>query len=171
MDHQAIYDRLVGQLGAEVVLGNTAATDGIRDPFVTVAGGKIDQLCRFCRDDEVLRLDFCQSITAVDTGEHLTCVYHLYSYTHSHTLVIKATTPRAEPHLPSCAAIWPAADWYEREAYDLLGITFDGHPDLRRLLLPDDWPGHPLRKDWKEPAFYNGIPTTRDNTLDLLEDA
>ena len=209
MDFKTIYDTLLARFGGEVILSCTDASEGIRDPFIVVAGPRIEEVCRSCRDDAALRFDFCQSITALDTGEPrglegvgeeakpregvspegangrlvrpetngrssapgetLTCVYHLYSYAHRHTLVLKAATPRATAHLPSCVAVWACADWYEREAYDLFGVVFDGHPDLRRLLLPDDWAGHPMRKDWKEGPTYNGIPTTRDNTLELLE--
>jgi NADH-quinone oxidoreductase subunit C len=169
VDFKAIYDTLLARFGGEVILSCTEVSEGVRDPFIVVAGAKIEEVCRCCRDEAELRFDFCQSITALDAPETLTCVYHLYSYAHRHTLALKATTPRANPHLPSCVAVWACADWYEREAYDLYGVVFDGHPDLRRLLLPDDWAGHPMRKDWKEGPTYNGIPTTRDNTLELLE--
>ena len=170
MDANAIYEKLLGHFGAEVILSFTAAQEGIRDPFLTVRGAKIDEVCLFCRDNPDFRFDFCQSITALHEGETLTCVYHLYSYSHGHSLILKATTPLAEASLPSCVPVWPAANWYEREAYDLLGVFFAGHPDLRRLLLPEDWPGHPMRKDWQEQPFYNGMPTTRENPLDLLEE-
>jgi len=171
MDSKDIYDMLVARLGAESVLGYTEAGAGIRDPFVTLAALDLSMVCLFLRDEPELRFDFCQSITALDAGERLACVYHLYSYTHRHTLVLKASTPRGEPLLPSCAQIWPAADWYEREAYDLFGIRFEGHPDLRRLLLPEDWQGHPMRKDWREGVEVHGMPTSRESLLDLLEEA
>lgn len=168
MDAAAIHEKLLGHFGAETILSLTAAAGGIKDPFLTVAAPRIDKVALFCRVEPELAFDFCQSLTALDQGESLLCVYHLLSYRHHHGLVLKAAVPASDPHLPSCTGVWAAADWYEREAYDLFGIRFDGHKDLRRLLLPEDWPGHPMRKDWKEPPFYNGIPTTRDNTLDLL---
>ena len=168
MDVAAIHEKLLAHFGPETILGLTAAAGGIRDPFITVAAPRIDKVALFCRVEGELAFDFCQSLTALDQGETLLCVYHLLSYRHHHTVALKASVPRTDPHLPSCVGVWPAADWYEREAFDLFGIRFDGHPDLRRLLLPEDWPGHPMRKDWKEPPTYNGIPTTRDNTLDLL---
>ncbi len=167
MDIQAIYEKLLGHFGAEVILGLTPAEEGVRDPFITV-GSKVDKVGLFCRVEEDLSVDFCQSITVMDTDDTITCVYHLFSYTHRHTVVLKASTPKTEPRLPSCVHVWPAANWYEREGYDLFGVHFTGHPDLRRLLLPEDWPGHPMLKDWQQLPFYNGIPTTRENPLDLL---
>jgi NADH-quinone oxidoreductase subunit C len=95
-------------------------------------------------------------------------VYHFFSYVHRHDLTVKIDLPRDKPVVPSVAALWPSANWQEREQFDLLGVEFTGHPDLRRILLPEDWVGHPLRKDWTEPAEYRGMSTTRPNTLDLL---
>lgn len=170
MDTNDIYQRLLGHFGAQVILGLTPAEEGVRDPFITVAPGKVDKVCLFGRVEQDLAFDFCQSITGVDTGDTFTCVYHLFSYAHRHTLVLKTSVSRQAPRLPSTVHVWPVADWYEREIYDLYGVVFDGHPDLRRLLLPEDWPGHPMRKDWVEPQSYNGMPTTRENPLDLLEE-
>ena len=95
-------------------------------------------------------------------------VYHLYSYPLRHEAVLKVSVPRDRPRLPSAADLWHNANWLEREQYDLLGVVFDGHPDLRRLLLPDDWVGHPMRKDYQEAAEYRGMPTTRPSPMDLL---
>jgi NADH-quinone oxidoreductase subunit C len=169
MDITQMHQKLVDHFGPEVILDLTEAAEGIKDPFITVEGARIHRICLYCRVEAELGFDFCQSITGMDTGDTLTCVYHLYSYTNRHTLVLKAATPREDPRLPSCVEVWPAANWYEREVYDLFGIDFEGHPDLRRLLLPEDWEGHPGRKDWQEKPTYNGIPTTRENPLDLLE--
>jgi NADH-quinone oxidoreductase subunit C len=168
VDVAAIHEKLLRHFGPETVLGLTPAEGGVRDPFLTIAAPRIDKVALYCRVEAELAFDFCQCLTALDAGERFLCVYHLFSYRHRHGLVLKAGVPRSEPHLPSCVGVWPAADWYEREAFDLFGIGFDGHPDLRRLLLPEDWPGHPMRKDWKEPPSYNGIPTTRESTIDLL---
>ena len=93
-----------------------------------------------------------------EAGDALGVVYHLPSHLHRLKLTVKVWLPRAEPSLPSVAAIWRTADWHEREAFDLFGIVFEGHPDLRRLLLPDDWEGWPLRKDYAMPTEYRGIP-------------
>ena len=169
MEFNKIHQRLMEHFGEDVIQGMTEAGDEVKDPFVTVRGDRVDKVCLFCRTEAELDFDFCQSITGMDTGETLTCVYHLYSYTHRHTLVFKASTDREAARLPSCVGAWPAADWYEREVWDLFGIHFEGHPDLRRLLLPNDWVGHPGRKDYQEQPEYRGIPTTRDDPLDLLK--
>ena len=122
---------------------------------------------RRLRDDG---FDFLQNLTAVDwiKEERIELVYHLWSYAQNLERVVKIDLPRTQPEAPSVADIWRAAEWYEREQFDLFGVVFSGHPDLRRILLPDDWPGHPMRKDYVEAAAYRGMPTTRPNTLDLL---
>ena len=84
-------------------------------------------------------------------------VYHVWSYRHLHGFVLKVHLPREDPRVPTVEGTWGVANWHEREAYDLLGVVFEGHSDLRRILLPDDWSGHPLRKDWVDPEFYNGL--------------
>lgn len=95
-------------------------------------------------------------------------VYHLRSYGKNHTVVLAVSLPRDEARVGSVVGVWPAANWQERECFDLLGVVFEGHPDLRRLLLPEDWLGHPLRKDYEQPASYQGIPTSRPDPLQLL---
>ncbi len=114
--------------------------------------------------------DFLQNLTAIDWIDEarIELVYHLWSYARRQERVVKIDVPRDQPELPSVADVWRAAEWYEREQFDLFGVLFVGHPDLRRILLPDDWPGHPMRKDWVEPTEYNGMPTTRPNPLELL---
>jgi len=114
--------------------------------------------------------DFLQNLTAVDwiKQERIELVYHLWSYGRREEGVVKIDLPRAQPEAPSVADVWRAAEWYEREQFDLLGVVFTGHPDLRRILMPVDWVGHPMRKDYVEAASYNGMPTTRANTLELL---
>lgn len=126
-------------------------------PWVAVLPEHLTQLCALLRDTPDLYFDYLACLSGVDYGDRMEVVYHLTSLPLEHSLVLKVALPREQPVLPSVAHIWRAADWHEREAYDLLGITFSGHPDLRRILLPEDWPGHPLRKNYTEPDEYHGI--------------
>lgn len=164
---EAIHQRLHALHGDAL---GPLVTDGTRDPFCTVAPARWPDVALTLRDDPELRFNFLQCVTGVDwpARAQIECVYHLYSYVHRHSFVIKVELPREDPVVPSVAGIWRSAEWNEREQYDLLGIVFANHPDLRRVLLPDDWEGHPLRKDWKEPERYRDMPTTRPSPLDLL---
>jgi len=104
------------------------------------------------RDDPHLRFEFCSSVSGVhyptDTGHELHAVYHLQSMTHNRRIRLEVSCPDDDPHIPSVVPTYPAADWHERETWDMFGIIFDGHPGLTRILMPDDWPGHPQRKDY-----------------------
>lgn len=110
------------------------------------------------RDDERLRFEFCSGVSGVhypeDTGRELHAVYHLLSMTHNRRIRVEVTAPDADPHIPSIVPVYPTNDWHERETFDMFGIVFDGHPALTRILMPDDWPGHPQRKDYP----LGGIP-------------
>ncbi|MCW2831368.1 MAG: NADH-quinone oxidoreductase subunit [Aeromicrobium sp.] len=110
------------------------------------------------RNDPVLRFEFCSSVSGVhfphETGRELHVVYHLLSMTHNRRIRLEVTAPEGDPHVPSVVPIYPTADWQERETWDMFGIIFDGHPALTRILMPDDWPGHPQRKDYP----LGGIP-------------
>lgn len=115
-------------------------------------------LAETLRDEPALRFEICHSVSGVhypaDQGRELHAVAHLLSMTHNRRLRVEVTAPEADPHVPSAAPVWPGADWHERETWDMFGIIFDGHPALTRILMPDDWPGHPQRKDYP----LGGIP-------------
>ena len=110
------------------------------------------------RNDSALRFEFCSSISGVhypqEEGRELHVVYHLLSMTHRRRIRLEVTCPDADAHVPSVVSIYPTADWHERETWDFFGVVFDGHPALTRILMPDDWPGHPQRKDYP----LGGIP-------------
>ena len=137
------------------------------DPFAVVKGEAIVAVARFLRDEPGLELDFCEDLTAVDWPKRgvIEVVYHLFSYRHRHGIVLKVEADRAAPKVPSVEDVWKAANWMEREVYDLFGVEFPGHPDLRRVLLPDDWEGHPLRKDYVEAGGWHGIGNVRESPL------
>ena len=170
MEAHAIFERATGRFAA-AVHSFQPASGGVRDPFFKVDAATLPEMMRWLRDDPELRFDFLQNLTAVDWPREslLQSVYHLHSYPHRHELCVKVDLPRADPRVPSVAALWKNAEWLEREQYDLLGVLYDGHPDLRRLLMPDDWVGHPMRKDYREPSEYRGMPTTRVSPLTLLK--
>ncbi|WP_040159644.1 NADH-quinone oxidoreductase subunit C [Nigerium massiliense] len=119
---------------------------------------RLAEVMQALRDDAMLRFEFCASVSGVhypqETGSELHVVYHLHSYTHNRRLRVETACPDADPHVPSVVGIYPAADWHERETWDMFGVLFDGHPALTRILMPDDWVGHPQRKDYP----LGGIP-------------
>lgn len=173
MSDNKFFTRLKGRFGASIVGSNFEAID----PWIEVAGDALVAICQYLRDESDLRFNFLNCITVVDYFEpdpkkaaktdwepHLELVYHLSSIQHKHSLVIKVTLPRWKndipgdmPHVPSVTGVWRTADWHEREVYDLSGVWFDGHPELTRILCPEDWEGHPLRKDYQMPLEYHGI--------------
>ena len=159
MTFEEIKLKLVSTFGDSVILKEEVT--GLQAAlFVHVED--LVPVCFFLRDTEGLYFDFLSNITAVDYEDHFTIVYHLSSLPYQHTLVLKVELEGNRsldelPEIPSVTPIWRTADWHEREAFDLMGIYFSGHPDLRRILLPDDWEGYPLRKDYQEAEKYHGI--------------
>ena len=157
MDAKTIHERLVAAFGDKV----TGANLEVASPFAVVSTEAIGEVATFCKSDRDLSFDNLMCLAAVDypkeTPPRMEVVYHLLSYTHGHTFALKVHLPREEPRVATVEGVWAVANWHEREAYDMFGIAFTGHSDLRRILLPDDWTGHPLRKDWQDPDFYNGL--------------
>jgi len=121
-------------------------------------------VAEYLKTDPETAFDVLMCLTGYDRGpeEPLGVAYNLESMEQAHKLEVLIEVSRDDSTIPSVAHLWRTADWHERETYDLFGITFEGHPDLRRILLPDDWEGHPLRKDYQTPAFYSGIPIPKD---------
>jgi len=155
MEISEIYSLLKSFFGEKEI---KLKTDIPVEPFLIIAPDKINAISLFLRDEESLQFDFLSSLSGVDyDDENLLIVYNLYSFVHKHKLMIKVFVPKIEPNVKTVSDIWATADWHEREAFDLFGIKFEDHPDLRRILLPDDWEGHPLRKDYKVQEFYEGM--------------
>ena len=153
MDGEAIVARLVERFGAAIL--ETHAHRG--DHTAVVERGVIGDVLRYCRDEADLRLDMLMDLTAVDYlkypgregGTRFEVVYHLYSVPHNHRVRLKVPVEEDDPVVPSAVPLWAAADWFEREVWDMFGIRFEGHPDLRRILLYEEFVGHPLRKDYR----------------------
>lgn len=123
-----------------------------------VAKDKLVEFMTECRDEPALRFEMLMSVSGVhfpaDEGRELHVVYSLLSITHNRRIRVEVTTPDSDRHVPSVVAIYPSADWHERETWDFFGVIFDGHPALTRIEMPDDWVGHPQRKDYP----LGGIP-------------
>ena len=162
--------RLLGDEFGEAVV--EAMLEG-GHPFAQVAVEKWPEVAVFLRDDPRLAFNFLRSISSLDLPEdnRLACVYDLHRIPTDHPtalitetceFAVRVVTGREDPSIPSVARVWPTAEWHEREAFDLMGITFRNHPDLRRILCPEDWEGHPLRKDYEFPLEYHGIPGTTE---------
>jgi NADH-quinone oxidoreductase subunit C len=152
MDGQAILARLSERFGAAIL----GTHDDRGDHTAIIDRGASGEVLRFCRDDPALRFDMLMDLTAVDylkypgrdEGARFEVVYHLYSVPQNHRLRVRVPVEEDDPVAWSATPLWAIADWYEREVWDMFGIRFDGHPDLRRLLLYEEFVGHPLRKDY-----------------------
>lgn len=158
---------ILQKLSSTVEAGGIVTSDlEVAQPWIELLPEALVIACETLHTDQDLFFDFLHAISGVDEGAEantLLVVYHLSSLIHEHQIVLKVRVPRcASPKeatitIPSVSHIWKAADWHEREAYDLVGIPFANHPDLRRILLPEDWEGHPLRKDYQTGDSYHGI--------------
>jgi NADH-quinone oxidoreductase subunit C len=152
MDGAAILDELRARFGAAVL----DTHDHRGDHTAVVERMAVREVLRFCRDTDALHFDVLMDLTAVDyskfpgreDGPRFEVVYHLYSLAHNHRVRVKVRVDEDEAVVPSAVPLWPIADWFEREVWDMFGIRFEGHPDLRRLLMYEAFQGHPLRKDY-----------------------
>ncbi len=155
MNANEIHDRIKDHFPEGVVEFKSEAAV---DPFIVVRPELIRDIASFISSDPDLKFDYLMSLSGMDFNDgNLGVVYHLFSMEKRHRIVLKAKLPKGEAQIPSVESIWKSANWHEREAFDLFGIVFQGHPDLRRILLPDDWEGHPLRKDYKAQEYYRGM--------------
>ncbi|HET9554109.1 MAG TPA: NADH-quinone oxidoreductase subunit C [Anaeromyxobacteraceae bacterium] len=163
MTTNEIHERLKARFGDDV--GAPTETKG--DPWLPVKRERLVEVCRFLKETPGLDFDFCEDLTAVDWPKRsvIEVVVHLLSYQHKHALKLKVEADRAAPVVDSLEGVWKTANWFEREVYDLFGVTFTHHPDLRRIMLPDDWVGFPLRKDYEEAGGWHGIDNVRENPL------
>lgn len=174
MNLEDIKNLIVENFGDEAV--TELHTESV-DPWIVVPPERLVEVCTFLRDDGRLQFNHLNNLSGVDYLEtdakkqkkfpyepHVEVVYHLSSFPLKHRMVLKVKLPRWKddrpgvlPEVPSVSGIWAIADWHERETYDLVGIEFTSHPNLRRILCPEDWEGHPLRKDYEFPLEYHGI--------------
>ncbi|TSA26560.1 MAG: NADH-quinone oxidoreductase subunit C [Ignavibacteriales bacterium] len=156
----------------EVILGLDKETP--TEPIISVDSMQVHNVGAFLRDNDELNFDSLMVLSGVDdangikvkdedgidmiSGGTLSVYYHLHSTSWKHKITLKISTPRQNPKVESVYNVWRTSDWHEREAFDMFGIIFLNHPDLRRILMPYDWEaGYPLRKDYKNPEFYKGM--------------
>ena len=159
---QDIKEAVAARFGEFVIAGENTA---LAQPQLIVKTSLIKDVCLFLRDDKRFFFDQLACLSGVDNGpakNTLEVIYHLYSIPFHLFFVLKVEVERGDgktqlPEVPSVVDVWRTADWHEREAFDMYGVTFAGHPDLRRILLPADWEGYPLRKDYTEQEYYHGI--------------
>ncbi len=153
-----LRDLLIQKFGEAVIIS-------IKDDVVTIPTDLLFPVCKYLYEHDTTYFDSLSCLTAIDNGVEksaMELIYSLYSIPYNKKLTLKVVFDRKTndtvlPEVASVSSIWRSADWHEREAFDLMGISFSDHPDLRRILLPSDWQGYPLRKDYQAQEYYHGI--------------
>jgi NADH-quinone oxidoreductase subunit C len=172
------FDEVADALGDALQVGGFGFSDAIERVVADrgeltfhVRRERLPEVAAKLRDDPDLRFELCSGVSGVhypeDTGHELHAVYHMLSITHNRRVRLEVSVPDADPHVPSLVSVYPTCNWHERETWDFFGIIFDGHPALTRIEMPDDWKGHPQRKDYPLggiPVEYRGakIPPPED---------
>ncbi len=155
MSPQEILNKLTEKFADAIV---EAKVEGVLEPYAKVKVESIREISSLMRDDSDLQFDTLMCLSGMDYGKGiLGVVYNLGSIAKKHKFTLKVEISVEAANVPSVESVWRTADWHEREAFDLFGIVFTDHPDLRRILLPDDWEGYPLRKDYQVQEFYHGM--------------
>jgi NADH-quinone oxidoreductase subunit C len=155
MNANEIHDKIRLQFPEAIV---EFKPDAVTEPYIVVRQDLVREISRFVSEDPELKFDYLICLSGVDFNDgNLGVVYHLFSMQKRHRIVLKVKVPKDKPQIPSVQSVWKTANWHEREVFDLFGIVFLDHPDLRRILLPDDWEGFPLRKDYKVQEYYQGM--------------
>lgn len=154
------FDELFQFVKEHCANGEPAADETSTPKAIKLSANDLTNVCRNLHSNERTYFDMLSCVTAIDNGPEaktMEMVYNLYSIPYNHHLTLKVILPRENPEIETVSHIWKTADWHEREAFDMFGIKFTNHPDLRRILMPADWEGHPLKKDYKQQAYYRDI--------------
>lgn len=169
MTFEELRDLIVSQFDPEVIVSENTTN---LQPYLVLQTERLAEVCLELHDNELTYFDFLSSVTGIDNGPDagtMEVVYNLYSIPYDHHLMLKVIVERNNtdgepiPVVPTVSHIWRTVDWQEREIFDLVGILFKDHPDMRRILCAADWEGHPLRKDYQLQDYYHGIKVPYDN--------
>ena len=157
------FEEIINELNSKFESSEWTLHTEAKQPFIYLPANELLQVGKELHSNKKLFFDHLACITGVDNGDKegtIDIIYHFSSLTKGHTFVIKVVVDRnlsSNPSVPTLTPIWKGADWHERECYDFFGVKFTDHPDLRRILLPANWEGHPMRKDYNEQEYYHGI--------------
>lgn len=154
------FEDLLNLVRSECTSGEVIADQEASPKAIRIPATDIVKVCRMLHTHSSAYFDMLSCLTGIDNGVEagtMEVIYNLYSIPFNHHLALKVLLSRENPEVESVSSIWKTADWHEREAFDMYGICFKGHPDLRRILMPADWEGFPLRKDYKHPEYYRNI--------------
>ncbi len=154
MKPQDIAALLTGKFGARILESQLESMN----PGSVVESSAILDVCRFMRSEDSLSMDHLELLGGVDYRDRIEIVYILNSMKFRHRYTLKCRLPRENPSISTVESVWGVANWHERETFDMFGVLFEGHSDLRRILCPDDWEGYPLRKDYEPPKSYHEMP-------------
>ena len=155
-----MFDEIVSIVRENCTLGEVVEDHSMTPKGVKIHAGDLKQVCANLHRNPAVFFDMLSCITAIDNGPAsgtIDVVYNLYSIPFNHHFALKVTVPRDGAEVDTVEDVWKTANWHEREAYDMYGIRFAGHPDLRRILMPADWEGYPLRKDYMQQEYYRGV--------------
>jgi NADH-quinone oxidoreductase subunit C len=149
----------------EVISSIKGVDLNLESEFISVSSVSLLEVAEKFKNDTTLDFDFLMCITALDDGnsKSFTVAYNFHSNKNNHSIEVRVSITEGED-VPSLSGIWKTADWHEREAYDMMGINFSGHPELKRILLPEDWEGFPLRKNYEVADYYHGVPIPKDKS-------
>ena len=154
------FDEILQRVKSKCVHGDAVADENMTPKGIRITPADLKNVCVLIHDDPALFFDMLSCITVVDNGPEggtLEVIYNLYSIPFNHHVALKVVLSRDGAEIETVEDVWKTANWHEREAFDMFGVKFAGHSDLRRILLPADWDGHPLRKDYKQQEYYRNI--------------
>tara|TARA_Y100000758_G_scaffold3178_1_gene2702 strand:- start:441 stop:926 length:486 start_codon:yes stop_codon:yes gene_type:complete len=156
------FEEIFAMLDARVS-GKASVIEG--KDVISVSPENWSEISSVLKNESKLNFDYLMCISAYDKGDSKVygAAYNFYSTVNNHYLEVRVEAEDGTS-IPSVVELWKTADWHEREAYDMMGLKFEGHPDLKRILLSEDWEGYPLRKDYKEPDYYHGVPVPKDKS-------